>query len=764
MMLRIKPHARRACMFGGLLAVLMGCNNSGAPFSKQESTFEEVQSAGPVIDPVVDVKPVVGTVIAVAGTDTKTPVTGGGNATSLIKNDNQIVLPVPAKVGRFTEIAPDTIGGATFRSKGAYEYDLGNLVAKSSEDLIASSGDHVFITPIKGWVRFPQEAIGLTAAPGRFPLVVFEHGMGAELSYKGYDYLAEDLATHGYVVISINADASNNVSDWLSQSRAQLILGTLDRLREIDKNGQIDENGNPGALNSLQGKLDFTRIGIMGHSRGGQGVSNTIKFNQTRYGLSELDLKAALIASPYTFENKYPDLAASVIPAIEAQPAIEAVEGKQAIAAMKGRPAEPAVEAIQAQPAIEAVEASIDDTTFQAAIQEYNIFYAAGRETSPPYDFKGAFMLAPMDSSSNLGVNNVPLANLLPSCDGDVANLDGALVFDHNRFGPTTDTAPRYQVLVHGANHDFYNTVWGDDGEWSNPDYCDDDRTDSIRLSREDQERNGLFIIDSFMRYHVGGEQKFAAYWNGTARMPDAACASGQGPCDERVVLTVQKNANRRKLIQRFEHSNSIERNLLDGAFALSGFDTTAHCAMAFSDRTAAGECTPARLEGFEYKTIRGIGLKSNSDHVELAWSKPNAAIVTDLKGISAKGLDSLTFRIAVVRPMGQEVLVTLSDSAGKTATVTASDFSNALYNAPRKNGDGRPLADHPDDWRWEDKVAQLMNMVAIPLKAFEGVDMTSLKELKLVFPKESGKVAITDIELQNLGREKAEKTVAAEQ
>jgi hypothetical protein len=60
---------------------------------------------------------------------------------------------------------------------------------------------------------------------------------------------------------------------------------------------------------------------------------------------------------------------------------------------------------------------------------------------------------------------------------------------------------------------------------------------------------------------------------------------------------------------------------------------------------------------------------------------------------------------------------------------------------------------DHKDDAPYSSgQVKMLLNMVAIPLKAFEGVDLTSLKELKLAFPKESGKVAITDIELQNLG------------
>ena len=156
-------------------------------------------------------------------------------------------------------------------------------------------------------------------------------------------------------------------------------------------------------------------------------------------------------------------------------------------------------------------------------------------------------------------------------------------------------------------------------------------------------------------------------------------------------------------------------------------------------------------------------GFLSIADHLELAWSNPNPSIVTDLKGLSAKRMDSLTFRIGVVRPMGQEVLVTLTDRAGKTSTLTASDFSSALYNAPRPKADGRPLKDHPDDEAFanDGHVKILMNMVAIPLAAFEGVDTNNLKTLKLVFPKESGKVAITDIELQNLGREETAQKLA---
>ena len=64
------------------------------------------------------------------------------------------------------------------------------------------------------------------------------------------------------------------------------------------------------------------------------------------------------------------------------------------------------------------------------------------------------------------------------------------------------------------------------------------------------------------------------------------------------------------------------------------------------------------------------------------------------------------------------------------------------------------PLLDHTADAPYANgEVKILLNMVAIPLQAFEGIDLGHLEKLKLAFPKESGKVAITDIELQNFGR-----------
>ena len=739
MMQWVKSGTRSACLFGMLLAVLAGCNGSDSE-TNPESTFSRTEPSTSD-DTKVPNEPVTGEVKIVPNTDPSPPVTTGGEPNPIEK-----VLEAAASKTRFIEIAPDTGGGQTFQSSPTFDYNLGNLVTTHSDDSAAFTGGKVIISPIKGWIRYPEKKLDTSLDTERYKVIVFLHGQHTdsttEHSFQGYNYLAEDLTPHGYVVLSIDARIINEAGrdNSSGQSRAQLVLGTLDRLRQIDENGQVDKDGKPGPLNNLKGKLDFTRIGVMGHSRGGQGVSTAILFNETRSGVTEAHLRTALLAQPSDFRTAYPDLSAAVIPAAGS------------------------------------ATASIDESRFKAAIAKYNIYYAAGsgnENVPPPYSFKGAFLLAQTDFGGSNGLSDVPVATLLPSCDGDMRNLQGSSTYDRNRFGRSDYTAPRYQIMVNGANHNYYNTHWPSDdfGRGRGPDYCLMSNTDSIRLTSDDQRRGGTFIINSFMRYHVGGEQKFASWWNGLAQLPEQACPSGKGPCDERIVLTVQKAESGRKLIQRFEWADSLRRSLIGGVITFSGFDATARC-IAPSVANIGGNCAPTRLPGFEYLNWDGRGLLSIADHVELAWSKPNPSISTDLKDLSTNDFDSLTFRIAVVRPMGQEVKVTLTDTASKTATVTASEFSDALYNAPRRKQGGDlpaekdlPMTDADADKPYASgQVKMLMNMVAIPLKAFEGIDLTHLKELKLSFPKESGKVAITDIELQNFGRDERLAEIALSQ
>ncbi|WP_394833030.1 hypothetical protein LVJ94_41660 [Pendulispora rubella] len=94
-------------------------------------------------------------------------------------------------------------------------------------------------------------------------------------SYLGYAYAAERLASHGYVVVSINANRGITCGDvdpdggdrGLNLARGRLILKHLQRLSEWNANG-----GTPASLGvELRGKLDFSQLGLVGHSRGGEG-------------------------------------------------------------------------------------------------------------------------------------------------------------------------------------------------------------------------------------------------------------------------------------------------------------------------------------------------------------------------------------------------------------------------------------------------------------------------------------------------------------
>ena len=93
-------------------------------------------------------------------------------------------------------------------------------------------------------------------------------------SHRGYAYLAERLVAAGYIVVSINANRGINAADGvegddgLNLRRGRLVLKHLQLLAGWNAKG-----GAPASLGfNLKGKLDLSQIGLMGHSRGGEGM------------------------------------------------------------------------------------------------------------------------------------------------------------------------------------------------------------------------------------------------------------------------------------------------------------------------------------------------------------------------------------------------------------------------------------------------------------------------------------------------------------
>jgi hypothetical protein len=117
--------------------------------------------------------------------------------------------------------------------------------------------------PLHGIVRYPS-------GDGPFPLVLIVHGNHdpAVSSEQGYVYLIDLLASHGFIAVSVDENYLNG--SWGEMAaRAIVLLRHLQRWRTW--------NATPG--NSFYNKVDINRIGLAGHSRGGEAVAVAWLFN-----------------------------------------------------------------------------------------------------------------------------------------------------------------------------------------------------------------------------------------------------------------------------------------------------------------------------------------------------------------------------------------------------------------------------------------------------------------------------------------------------
>jgi hypothetical protein len=127
--------------------------------------------------------------------------------------------------------------------------------------------------PINAHAWYPDGA-------GPFPIVLIAHGGHPMHDYSetGYGYLARHLASHGFIVASVDENFLN-AGPWLelgfgglsgdNAARGYLLLEHLAAFRKW--------NGTPG--NPFYGKVDLDRVALMGHSRGGEAITAAAKLN-----------------------------------------------------------------------------------------------------------------------------------------------------------------------------------------------------------------------------------------------------------------------------------------------------------------------------------------------------------------------------------------------------------------------------------------------------------------------------------------------------
>jgi hypothetical protein len=544
---------------------------------------------------------------------------------------------------------------------------------------------------------------------------------------RGYAYLGENLASWGYTVASIDQDQlmyyqDGNQGKGMHQRRL-IISAMLDALTAANTAPIPDStDANIGA--ALVGKLDMTRIGLMGHSRGGDAVASFLDWNRAR-------------------------------------PA----PGKR-------------------------------------------------------YPLRGVISLAPVDYERRAPYG-VPFLSILPYCDGDVSNLQGARFFERGQYIQPSDPYPRLQASLLGGNHNWFNSVWfvdGDDSSGSDA-ACGTSQPNNIRLSggtyttatrgsgepalMGDQEKAGLAIMSSFFRRYVGGDVAFDPYMTGevsadgtTPQLPVSACptsASGARiPCFDRLMQSYFAAPAERRDVLRPETDNPLTVSALGTSITGTGFSNPYLVGGGITpvpETTAGGFdwCNPEPLH-FAPSQIGVTGLPTASKgcplpaasalggqsgvresapvnhsyglQLALAWDQP-ATIATRIPAASGdvSGFKALSLGAAVnfFDPRNpsrgtdaiwnpglttQNFTIALTDKAGKVGTVAAASprYGTALHQTT-----GSTTA----------RTHIVLNQVRVPLSDFaaQGLDLANLRKLELRFGgaglPATGSIQVADVRFQ---------------
>jgi hypothetical protein len=119
--------------------------------------------------------------------------------------------------------------------------------------------------PLNGRIWFPD-------GDGPFPLVLIVHGNHnmKDFSDPGYEYLGRMLASRGFIAVSVDENFLNQKFWGENDARAFVLLEHLN-LWDFWNNSK----GHP-----FQGKVDMSRIALIGHSRGGESVAHAAAFNR----------------------------------------------------------------------------------------------------------------------------------------------------------------------------------------------------------------------------------------------------------------------------------------------------------------------------------------------------------------------------------------------------------------------------------------------------------------------------------------------------
>jgi dienelactone hydrolase len=327
----------------------------------------------------------------------------------------------------------------------------------------------------------------------------------------------------------------------------------------------------------------------------------------------------------------------------------------------------------------------------------------------------------------------VPLGIILPMCDADVINQEGQHFYEGARLAPGQQ-AWITSAFVERANHNFFNTTLGDDpfGRQGRPD-CDtllEPKTQQTLLSDYAVDflttlfRNGPVVKDAQTRLGMDSGLPAPSELYGLpvriAVMPSAA---------ERIPIFTPATAS------------ELTTNRLGGAVLTEGVSTF------FCE---AGHYTPLTHPGSEPCRRVNVSIPGDPALAVVSWEKSGAALRFQIppgKGDLSQAA-AITLRAAVdplselnARGKWQAFSIRVTDGAGKTAIATTRADEPALRF---------PAGEVEDDKMFGDMFTGRLPLttVRILMPALQGVDLTDIREVALVFDRtQTGSLFLGDVE-----------------
>jgi large repetitive protein len=468
-------------------------------------------------------------------------------------------LPDPLAEGHYVpkEVNPAVFGKTTIQepnSKGG-----------------AATGSNTGIElPVRGSMWLPE------GDPNKAPLLVFVHGNHGECDqssgkptgelpictiYKrndeGYAYMAKNLASWGYTVVSLDQDELMNRQDSLGKgmhARRLLIMAMLDDLKAASENTVLP-GANPEMATLLGGKLDMTRIGLMGHSRGGDAVASFVLYNQTLPVGERFPLRAVVSIAPVDYERHAPYGVPYMTVFGSCDGDVSNLQGARLYERSQYTNANP-------YPSFQVVQVGGNHDAYNTVWQADGDDSSQADAACGP-DAKGSKGQVPTESKTEPGVFSPE--NVLGKLNTE----------DPHNIRLSGEAGPHFEA-VEGETKPYR---WGN-AEKLNP--LVNTRMSGDPALMGDQEKLGLATVAAFFRRYVGGEGAFEPYLTGELAaegkpsIPMSACPTSDAgkriPCIDRVADSYTAPADERLDVLRPDTEHPTTLDALGTKIEASGF------------------------------------------------------------------------------------------------------------------------------------------------------------------------------------------------